>query len=36
MPGCYGLPSYEKDYRITVKTNGETGEELARVLLAVV
>lgn len=23
MPGCYGLPSYEKDYRITIKTNGD-------------
>ena len=36
MPGCFGLSSYEKDYRITMKTDGETGEELARVLLAVV
>lgn len=23
MPGCYGLPSYEKDYRITIKTNSD-------------
>ena len=23
MRGCYGLPSYEEDYRITIKTNGD-------------
>ena len=23
MRGSYGLPSYEKDYRITIKTNGD-------------